>query len=120
MRTSRALAKQIIGSYAGALYDAAAAQDAVDDVHGQLEAVQRIVRGHAPLRDAMLDDSVTGAQRAKVAGEVFAGLNPALVSALSVMADRGNFDLLSGVVEEYGHVAEEKRGCCGGSRHHRR
>jgi len=110
MRTSRALAKQIIGSYAGALFDAAAAAGTVDDVHGQLEAVQRIVRGHAPLRDAMLDDSATGAERAKVAGEVFAGLDPALVSVLTVMADRGNFDLLSGIVEEYGHVAEEKRG----------
>ena len=41
---------------------------------------------------------------------MFAGLNPALVSTLAVMAERGNFDLLSGVVEEYGHVAEERRG----------
>lgn len=110
MRTSRALAKQIIGSYATALYDAAASDDAVDEVHSQMEAVQRLVRGHAPLRDAMLDDAASGEQRATVAGDVFAGLYPALVSVLSIMAERGNFDLLSSVVEEYGSVAEERRG----------
>lgn len=110
MRTSRALAKQMVGAYAGVLFDAAAAENAVDEVYSQMVAVQRIVRGHAPLRDALHDDSATGAQRAKVAGDVFAGLNPALVSALAVLAERGNFDLLSSVVETYGNVAEAKRG----------
>jgi F-type H+-transporting ATPase subunit delta len=110
MRTSRALAKQIIGTYASVLFDAAAADDAVDDVFVQMEAVQRIIRSSAPLRDALLDDSVPGTQRGKVATEVFAGLNPALVSTLAVLAERGNFDLLSGVVETYANVAEERRG----------
>jgi F-type H+-transporting ATPase subunit delta len=110
MRTSRSLAKQIIRTYASVLFDAAAADNAVDDVYTQMEAVQRIVRGHAPLRDALLDESVSEAQRAQVASDVFAGLNPALVSTLAVLAGRGNFDLLSSVVEEYGHVAEERRG----------
>lgn len=110
MRTSRALAKQIIGAYAGVLFDAAAATGAVDEVYSQIEAVQRLVRGHAPLRDILLDDSVEPARRATVARDVFAGINPALVSTLAVMAERGNFDLLSSVAEAYTLVAEEKRG----------
>lgn len=110
MRTSRALAKQIVGAYAGVLFDAAASADVVDDVHMQLDAALRLVRSHAPLRDAMLDETVSGAQRASQARSVFSGLNPALVETLAVMADRGNFDLLSSLVEEYGVVAEEKRG----------
>ena len=65
MRTSRALAKQIVATYAGVLFDAAAAENAVDDVSTQLDAVTRLVRGAAPLRDALLDDSVAGSQRAK-------------------------------------------------------
>ena len=92
------------------LFDAAAATDEVDAVSTQLEAVVRPVRGNAPLRDAMLDDSVDGAQRAQVARDVFAGLNPALVDTLAVLVERDNFDLLSSVVEEYGQVAEERRG----------
>lgn len=110
MRTSRALAKKIVGTYAGVLLDAADADNSVDVVYSQMEAVQRIVRGHAPLRDALRDESATGAQRAKVAVDVFAGLNPALVGAMAVLAERGTFDLLPSVVEEYGRVAEERRG----------
>ena len=110
MRTSRALAKQIVAAYAGALFDAAAAGDAVDDVYMQLVAAVRITRSHAPLRDALLSDSVLGATRAAQAKGVFAGLNPALVETLGLMAERGNFDLLSSVVEAYGKIAEDKRG----------
>ena len=110
MRTSRALAKQIVGTYAGVLFDAAAADDAVDDVSTQLDAVVRLVRGAAPLRDALLDDSVAGSQRAQTVREVFTGLHPALVETLAVMVERDNFDLLSSVVEEYAVVAEERRG----------
>jgi F-type H+-transporting ATPase subunit delta len=110
MRTSRALAKQIVATYASVLFDAAAASDDVDVVSTQLDAVVRLVRGHAPLRDALLDDSVDGTQRGQLVREVFAGLHPALVDTLVVMVERDNFDLLSSLVEEYADVSEERRG----------
>jgi F-type H+-transporting ATPase subunit delta len=110
MRTSRALAKQIVATYAGALYDAAAGDDAVDKVSTQLDAVVRLARSHAPLRDALTDDAVAGEQRSTIVREVFAGLFPALVDTLAVMVERDNFDLLSSVVDQYGVVSEERRG----------
>lgn len=110
MRTSRALAKQIVAAYAGCLFDAVSGDDAVDVAYAQLEAVQRLVRSHAPLRDALLDESVSGEQRANVARGVFAGLIPALVDTLAIMAEREDFRLLSSVIEVYGQVAEERRG----------
>ena len=110
MRTSRALAKQIIATYAGALYDAAQASDEVDGVSMQLDAVLRLVRGNGPLRDVLLDDAVPAERRTEVAREVFAGLNPALVDTLAIMAERGNVDLLSSVVERFAAIAEERRG----------
>ena len=110
MRTSRTLAKQLESAYANALYEAAAHDDAVDEVHLQLGAVLRLVRSNAPLRDAVLDDSVPAERRAASVRGVFSGLNPAVVATLALLAERGNFDLLSRVVEEYGNVAEEKRG----------
>ena len=110
MRTSRALAKQIVATYAGVLFDAAQGENAVDDVSTQLDAVVRLVRGAAPLRDTLLDDSVAGSQRAQTVREVFAGLSPSLVDTLAVMVERDNFDLLSSVVEQYAVVAEERRG----------
>jgi len=110
MRTSRTLAKQIVATYASVLFDAAAADDAVDDVYSQLDAAVRLVRSHAPLRDAMLDETVSGAVRSDQARKVFAGLNPALVETLAVMADRGEFALLSSLLEAYNSTAEERRG----------
>jgi F-type H+-transporting ATPase subunit delta len=110
MRTSRALAKQIVTTYASVLFDAADAASAVDEVSTQLDAVARLVRGHAPLRDALLDDSVAGTQRAAIARQVLSGLNAALVDTLAVMVERDNFDLLSSVIEEFAAIAEERRG----------
>ena len=110
MRTSRALAKQVVAAYAGVLFDAVADEGAVDEVSTQIEAVQRLFRSHAPLRDALIDESNSAQQRATTARDVFAGLNTALVNTLVVMAERGNFDLLSSVAETFALVAEEKRG----------
>jgi F-type H+-transporting ATPase subunit delta len=110
MPTSRALAKQTVATYARVLYDAAAGDDSVDAVSTQLDAVLRLVRGQAPLRDAMLDDAVAGRTRAATARQVFSGLYPALVETLAVMVERDDFGLLAGFVERFGEVAEEQRG----------
>lgn len=109
MPISRVLAKQIVTTYAVALYEAAASADAVDKVDVQLDAVLRVTRSSAPLRDLLLDDAVASATKVDAAQRVFAGLEPALVSTLAVLAERGDFGLLARVVEEYGRVAESRR-----------
>jgi F-type H+-transporting ATPase subunit delta len=110
MRTSRAVAKEIISTCANALYEAVAADNSVDAVSEQLEAVVRVVRSSAPLRDVLLNEGVEGAKRADVARQVFAGLHPALVDTLAIMVERNNFDLLVSVVDAFGEIAEERRG----------
>jgi len=110
MPTSRSLAKQVVRTYAEVLYEASAADGSVDVVSAQLEAVLRLVRSHAPLRDAMSDDSVPAEKRADSVRTVLAGLNPALIGSVAVMVERGDFDLLPSVVDAFADVAEEKRG----------
>ena len=85
MPTSRMLAKQVVATYAGVLFDAADAAGAVDDVYTQLDAALRLVRSHAPLRDAMADDAVPGARRAACRPRGVRG--PAAVARLH---DRGH------------------------------
>jgi F-type H+-transporting ATPase subunit delta len=109
MGTSRALAKEIIATYARALFEAASSEDAVDVVASQLEDVVRTVRGHADLRDALHGTALPAETRAGIAREVFGSLNPVVVATLGLMADRGEFDLLPGVTETYSLVAEENR-----------
>ncbi|MGV8083186.1 MAG: ATP synthase F1 subunit delta [Coriobacteriia bacterium] len=109
MPISRVLAKQIVSTYATALYEAAANAGVVDKVDIQLDAVVRIARSSAPLRDLLLDESVSPEKRVETVQRVFAGLERAVVSTLAVLAERGDFGLLTRVVEEYGQVAEKKR-----------
>ena len=110
MPTSRMLAKQVVATYASVLFDAAQSEGAVDDVYTQLDAALRLARSHAPLRDAMADDALSGERRATMAREVFAGLQPTLVATIAIMAERSDFGLLSSVVEAFDEIAEERRG----------
>ncbi|PKQ17098.1 MAG: ATP synthase F1 subunit delta [Actinobacteria bacterium HGW-Actinobacteria-7] len=109
MRISRALSKQIVATYAEALFEAASSDAAVDIVGGQLEDALRTIRGHAELRDAVVGELAPAAVRASVVREVFASMHPALVATLAVMAERGEMELLSSIVEGYGRVAEARR-----------
>jgi F-type H+-transporting ATPase subunit delta len=104
------LAKQVVATYASVLFDAADGAGAVDEVYAQLDAVLRLVRSHAPLRDAMSDDAVSGVRRAAVAREVFAGLQPSLVSTIAIMVERDDFGLFSSLVDAFDETAEERRG----------
>lgn len=108
MRTERALAKQIVRTYAEVLFEAASAQDAVFAIGDELDQAASVVRGHADLRDALLDADVPAEARRDVVVNVFSGLSPVLVSTLGVMAEQGNIDLLSSVAEAYVSFAEEK------------
>lgn len=109
MPTSRALAKQIVATYATALFEAASAAGAVDVVAGQLGDVLATVRGHVQLRDALLGGAVPAENRAAIVREVFSAMDPVLVSTLALMAERGEFDLSSSVSEAYARVSEERR-----------
>jgi F-type H+-transporting ATPase subunit delta len=104
------LAKQVVATYASVLFDAADGVGAVDEVYAQLDAVLRLVRSHAPLRDAISDDAVPGVRRAAVAREVFAGLQPSLVSTIAIMVERDDFGLFSSLVDAFDETAEERRG----------
>jgi len=109
MPTSRSLAKQIVATYAEALYTAAAADDSVDVVARDLADAATTVRGHADLRDALLESAVPAENRAAIVREIFASMNGALVATLALLAERGEFDLLSSLAEAYTRVAENKR-----------
>jgi F-type H+-transporting ATPase subunit delta len=52
---------------------------------------------------------VSADKREEAARGVFAGLDAALVTTLAVLAERGDFGLLSRVAEEYARVAEARR-----------
>lgn len=109
MRTNRALLRQIVTTYANALYEAAAAEGAVDRVGTELDAVLFAIHGHAELRAAMVNEELPAKGRMDVLTSVFTDLHPVTAAGLTVMVDEGNFDALSAIAEEYANTAESRR-----------
>ena len=110
MRISRTLANKYVAAYSDALFEATQAAGTVDECAVQLDAVVRLIRSNAPLRDAMRDSHVPAATRASMVGEVLAGLDTAVVKTVAVMVERGDLDLLSRVATKFAQEAEERRG----------
>lgn len=111
MPTNRHVQKEKVATYASVLLDgalAAGGQDAVLEVRDQTERIIRIVRSNMDLSSSLHDSSYTPEQRNSLARNVFAQANPVLVDVLAVMAERGDFALLSRVWESYGEQVERK------------
>lgn len=111
MPTNRQILKEKVATYASFLLDGAyeaGGQDAVLEVRDQAERIMRIARSNMDLSDALEDSSYTPEQRGQLARNLFAECNPVLVDILAVMAERGDFALLSRVWASYGEQLERK------------
>lgn len=111
MPTNRQILKEKVATYASVLLDGAyvaGGQDAVLEVRDQAERIMRIARSNMDLSDALEDSSYTPEQRGQLVRNLFASCNPVLVDVLAVMAERGDFALLSRVWASYGEQLEQK------------
>lgn len=111
MPTNRHVLKEKVVTYASVLLDGAfqaGGQDGVLEVRDQTERIMRIMRSNMDLSEALEDSSYTPEQREELARKVFAQCNPVLVDVLAVMAERGDFALLSRVWVSYGEQLERK------------
>ena len=110
MPTDRALNKLESTVYAQALLDAAKASGAVFELGGQLEQVLKTIRESMDLRNTLEDTTVDSDVRGAIVREIFAGYDPALLSALQVMVERDDIALLSKVNDTYIDLAENDLG----------
>lgn len=111
MPTNRHVQKEKVATYAAVLLDGAyeaGGKDAVLEVRDQAERIIRIVRSNMDLSTAMEDSSYTPEQRNGLARTTFAQCHPVLIDVLAVMAERGDFALLSRVWASYGELLERK------------
>ena len=100
MPTNRLLVKDQIATYARLIFEAAendGGQEAVLEACGQAKEIVKAIRGNVELEGALNDPGYTPEQKAQIVRGTFAGAQPALVSALAVMAERGETELLSRV-----------------------
>ena len=102
MPTNRLVVKEQIATYTSLLFEAArndGGQEGVLQVIVQAEEIIKAMRGNAELDGALKDPGFTPEQKATLARNVFEGANPALVSAIALMAERGELEYLPRVVE---------------------
>ena len=113
MPTNRLVVKETVDTYASVLLDAANAaggQDTVLEVRDQLEVVTKALRSNVDLEVALAEETYTPEQRETLVRNVFAGMNPALVETLLVMAERDDLGLAGRIYRAYDEQIEEKLG----------
>ena len=102
MPTNRLVVKEQIATYTRLLFEAArndGGQEGVLQVCDDAQTIVEAIRGNADLYSALKDPGFTPEQKATLARNVFDGANPALVSVIALMAERGELDYLARVSE---------------------
>ena len=115
MPTNRLVVKEEVLAYARAMFDAAyeaGGQDAVLEVRSQMEEIILLMHSDMDLSMALSDVTYSPKQRFDLANAVFADCNEAFRSVVSVMAERGDAELLSRVFKAFGDELDEKLNMC--------
>ena len=102
MPTNRLVIKEQIATYTSLLFQAAlndGGKEGVMEVSKQAQAVVKALRGNADFVGALKDPGYTPEQKATLVRNVLEGANPALVSVVALMAERGETDYLARVAE---------------------
>ena len=102
MPTNRLVVKEQIATYTSVLFDAAnnaGGAESVLAVRDQMRTIVSSMRENANLGETLKDAAIEPEQRAKIARNVFAGCEPALVDVLAVMAERGEAEYLPRIAE---------------------
>ncbi len=103
MPTNRLIVKEQIATYTNLLFEAAKNEgnaEYVLSVCSQAKAMVKAIRGNADLEGALKDPGYSPEQKAQIVRGVFDGMAPELLSAVAVMAERGEMDLLPRVTEQ--------------------
>lgn len=91
--------------YARALFDAAREADAVEQVGRELGDFVAALAASAPLRGVLGDPQVDAAAKARVVNELTRGAQPLVTNTLCLLLDRGRFEIVDGMREEYDALA---------------
>lgn len=105
------MASDTVETYARVLFDLATAADAVDAVDEDLKSVDKAVRAHVDLRDALTDTSVPVEKKRDVLRDIFGGeVSPEVLSIVTLLVERNALEQLPVVAAAYGEIAERERG----------
>ena len=103
--------KDLVSTYARALFDLAAASEAIDEVDSGFVAIVDAIHGHTGLMSTLVDAAIPGSKKRAVLREIFeTHVAAESVAVASVMAERGHAALIDDVARAYRGLVESERG----------
>jgi F-type H+-transporting ATPase subunit delta len=100
----------VAGTYAEALYEAAADQGAVDAVSDDLGAVRAALAETPALRQVLESPEVDTSRKKAVVTELLGGLNPLVNGFVQVLLDRGRVEELDDIAAAYKERVDRAEG----------
>ncbi len=103
--------RDLVRTYARALFDLAVAADAVDEVDDGIATVVDAIRGHTGLLATLVDVAMPGSKKREIMRDIFeAHVAGEAVAIASVIAERGHAALIDDVAKAYREIVEKERG----------
>jgi F-type H+-transporting ATPase subunit delta len=103
--------RDLVRTYARALFDLAVASDAVDEADTGIVGIDDVIRGHAELMSTLSDAAIPGDKKRAIMGDIFEGHFAAeAVAVASILVERGNVALIGEVARTYREIVESERG----------
>lgn len=103
--------RDLVRTYARALFDLAAASDAVDEADAGLVAIVDAIHGHTGLKSTLTDAAVPGPKKRAIVRDIFeTDVAAEAIAVASVMVERGHADVMDDVGRAYREIVEAERG----------
>jgi len=103
--------RDLVRTYARALFDLAAASDAVDEADAGLVAIVDAIHGHTSLMSTLTDDAVPSPKKRAIMRDIFeTNVAAEAVAVATVMVERGHTDVMDDVARAYRELVESERG----------
>ncbi|MBL6633169.1 MAG: ATP synthase F1 subunit delta [Thermoleophilia bacterium] len=100
----------VAATYAEALFEAAQAQSAVDQVRTELGEFAAAMPPGSELREALMGPEVDSAAKHAAVAELMEGAHPVSVGLVQVLLDRGRIGEIDDVVAAYGRRVDTAEG----------
>lgn len=100
----------VAATYAEALYEAAHAQSAVDQVRSELNEFAEAMAPGSELREALTSPEIDEASKRAAVSQIMEGAHPVSLGFVQVLIDRGRIAELDDVVTAYGRRVDAAEG----------
>lgn len=103
--------RDLVRTYARALFDLAAASEAVDEVDAGFRTIVDAIHGHTGLMATLADAAIPASKKREIMRDIFeTNVAGEAVAIASIVTERGHVALIDDVSTEYRRLVQSERG----------